>query len=54
MKKLIALIIVVCLAFSFAAACGSVESTGEALPTEATETPAQETAAAVVVFSRQF
>ena len=47
MKKLIALIIVVCLAFSFAAGCGSVESTGEALPTEATETPAQETAAAV-------
>ena len=43
MKKLIALIIVVCLAFSFAAGCGSVESTDEAADT--TETPAQETAA---------
>ena len=47
MKKLIALIIVVCLAFAFAAGCGSVESTGDAAPAEATETPAQETAAAV-------
>ena len=47
MKKLIALIIVVCLAFSFAAGCGSVDSTEEASPVEATETPAQETAAAV-------
>ena len=32
MKKLIALIIVVCLAFAFAAGCGSVESTGDAHP----------------------
>ena len=47
MKKLIALIIIVCLAFAFAAGCGSVESTGDAAPAEATETPAQETAAAV-------
>lgn len=47
MKKLIALIIVVCLAFSFAAGCGSVDSTDEGSPAEATETPAQETAAAV-------
>ena len=47
MKKLIALIIVVCLAFSFAVGCGSVESTDEAEPAEAAETPAQETAAAV-------
>ena len=45
MKKLIALIIVVCLAFSFAVGCGSVESTDEAEPAEAAETPAQETAA---------
>ena len=47
MKKLIALIIVVCLAFAFAAGCGSAESTGDAAPAKATETPAQETAAAV-------
>ena len=36
MKKLIALIIVVCLAVAFAAGCGSVESTGDAAPAEAT------------------
>ena len=45
MKKLIALIIVVCLAFAFAAGCGSVESTGDAASAETTETPVQETAA---------
>ena len=45
MKKLIALIIVVCLVFAFAAGCGSVESTGDAASAETTETPVQETAA---------
>lgn len=45
MKKLIALIIIVCLTFSFAVGCGSVDSTDDTAPAEATETPAQETAA---------
>lgn len=45
MKKLIALIVVVCLAFSFAAGCGSAESSDEAASADTTETPAQETAA---------
>lgn len=53
MKKLIALIVIVCLAFSFAAGCGSVENSDEAAsPT--TEAPAQETTGAVETSSMDY